>query len=177
MHPKNTRQARIPLGLVVIAVLVLAGVTMVRIQMAQASSHDADTSPAASAQANSMGGAYTGPLGIPAIHPRPAAANAAGARFTEGDVRQYVASHRPRNTVAGTSTPTVASVQFLPSAQVGAILHTTTGEPDSSLMCLVHVSGSFQITDVPLGAHPSPVYHDGVLVFDALTGNLLISSV
>ena len=39
---------------------------------------------------------YNGPLGIPAIPLRADLANSSGARFTEAEVRQYFATHRPR---------------------------------------------------------------------------------
>ena len=50
------------------------------------------------------------------------------------------------------------------------------GVPDSTLLCLVRVSGSFKNTMAPLGATPKP-FSQGVMVFDAQAGNLLISSV
>jgi hypothetical protein len=123
------------------------------------------------------------PLGVPSIQPRAALARAGGAGpyYTEADVRQYFATHRPSSTVPGTPNPVVVSVQFLTAKQASA---QTGGEgmgvPDSTLVCLVFVSGTFNnaswapTVDTPTA---DATFTQGWSVFDAHTGNLLVSTV
>src|SRR6185437_8858145 len=107
---------------------------------------------------------------IPAIRPRAELARSPGAHYSEADVRQYMASHRPGNTVPSTPTPTVDSVQFLTAKQVSTMLHRESlGLPDTAPVCLVWVSGTFQ-DDPPYGV-AVVTYHKGFLVFNAQTGN------
>lgn len=121
--------------------------------------------------------AYKGPLGMPAIQPRASLASATGPHFTEADVRAYITTHRPGFTIPGTPNPVVISVQFMTAKQVSAQLQgESMGVPDDTLLCLVRVLGEFRNTYVPLGATPKTFTH-GVMIFDAHTGNLLISSV
>lgn len=117
------------------------------------------------------------PVGAPAIHPRSDLAKTAGPSFTKADVVQYVAAHPIPFAVRGAAAPVVASIEFLTSQQVSTELGgESTGMPDSALLCLVHLSGTFESDRVPLGGTAYP-YYDGVMVFDAHTGNLLISNV
>jgi hypothetical protein len=127
------------------------------------------------------GYATPGPSGLPAIQPHAdlARAGGAGPYFTEADVRQYFATHRPPDTVPGTPNPVVVSVQFLTAKQASALVG---GEevdiPDSALVCLVFVSGTFQDTSGPiLPPGGPPTFTQGWMAFDAHTGNLLVSSV
>jgi hypothetical protein len=124
-----------------------------------------------------------GPAGLPAIQPNAALAQAGGAGpyFTEADVRQYVATHRPYSTVPGTPNPVVVSVQFLTSKQASALVG---GEEiaasDSTLVCLVFVSGTFSAA---AWAGPgdtvaaNATFTQGWMAFDAHTGNLLVETV
>lgn len=125
--------------------------------------------------------AYRGPLGLPAIRPHagcPVTGAASVACFTEADARQWVASHRPPATVPGTPDPVVTSVQFLPSRAVSAQLQgESTGVPDDYLLCLVRLSGTFRSTWGAPGGTAAPTFHDGFIVFDSQTGNLLFDSV
>jgi len=118
--------------------------------------------------------------GLPAIQPRagcPATGAISVPCFTEADARQWVAAHRLPATVPGTADPVVTSVQFLPSRAVSAQLQgESTGVPDDYLLCLVRLSGTFRSTWGPAGATPQ-VFHEGVIVFDSQTGNLLFDSV
>lgn len=114
--------------------------------------------------------------GIPAITVHPQSA----ALFTTADAEAYLKAFPPSMTVPGTPDPTVTSIQFLPASEVSKQLQGEyMGVPDSTLLALVHVSGSFQNTWIsPSSAsHPLVTFHTGVMVFDATTGNLLISSV
>jgi hypothetical protein len=126
-------------------------------------------------------GQTTHPLGIPSIQPRAALAQAGGAGpyYTEADVRQYVATHRPGFTVPGTPNPVVVSVQFLTAQQASAQLGGESMDvSDSTLVCLVYVSGTFQSTSGPVGITATvPTFTQGWMVFDAHTGNLLVSTV
>jgi hypothetical protein len=121
------------------------------------------------------------PLGLPSIQPRAALVQAGGAGpyYTEADVRQYVATHRPPFTVPGTPNPVVVSVQFITAQQASAQLGGESMDvSDSTLVCLVYVSGIFVDTDGPIGptATVTP-FTQGWMVFDAHTGNLLVSDV
>lgn len=124
------------------------------------------------------GRANHGPLGIPAIQPRANLAQGTGPHFTADDVRQYVMTHRPPFSVPGTSYPVVDSVQFLTASEASAQLQgESIGVPDSTLVCLVRLSGTFRSTYGPPGMPPTQSFTQGVMVFDAHTGNLLTSNV
>ena len=76
-----------------------------------------------------------------------------------------------RNLAAGA--PTVVRVEFLTSKQVSTLLGgESIGLPDDALLCYVGLQGSFAFPG-PQG--PTVTYPRGVEVFDAWTGNLLIS--
>jgi len=114
---------------------------------------------------------------MPAIQPRASLASSTGPHFIEADVRAYIATHRPGFTVPSTPNPVVITVQFMTASQVSTQLQgESMGVPDDTLLCLVRVLGEFRNTYVPLGATPK-TFTRGVMVFDAHTGNLLISSV
>jgi hypothetical protein len=90
-----------------------------------------------------------------------------------------VATHRPPFTVPGTPNPVVVSVQFMTAQQASAQLGgESMGVSDSPRLCLVYVSGTFQNTWGPVGpGTPVPPFTQGWMVFDAHTGNLLVSDV
>jgi hypothetical protein len=115
--------------------------------------------------------------GLPAIQPQTALAGAPGAHFAEADVRQYLATHRPEFVVPASPDPVVVSVQFLNAKEVGAQLDSDMGVPDATLLCLVRLSGTFQVRNAPRGVPITDTYGNGVLVFEAQTGNLLVSNV
>lgn len=168
-----TRSPRLSAGLIVLPIAALLTLA-VGVQAVVASSP-----PPRQAGPNVIKGGptYHGPLGIPAIQPRANLAGSSGPRYTSEDARQYVSTHRPPFTAPGSPNPVVISIQFLPAAQVSALLDgESMGVPDSTLLCLVRVSGTFLNTMVPLGMTPKP-FHEGVMIFDAHTGNLLMSSV
>ena len=116
--------------------------------------------------------------GIPAIHPHMNLVNNGTApTFTQADVLQYVATHPLGQTVRGSAAPTVVSVQFLTAQQVSAQLRgEDTGDPPGIPLCLVFVNGTFQTGGDDAGYAPI-TYHVGYLVFDAQTGNLIMTNV
>lgn len=115
-------------------------------------------------------------LGIPAITPRAALATSGGAHFTGDDVKSYIATHPQMLPAApGKPAPIVNSVQFLTAGQASALLQgESIGLPDTSLVCLVRVQGTFVNTYTPPGVSNGGTYTTATLVFDAQTGNLLI---
>jgi hypothetical protein len=124
---------------------------------------------------------YTGLLGIPSIQLRADLATSPGARFTEAEVRQYFASHRPPGAVAGSPAPTIVSIQFMSAQEVSQQLQGEgMGVPDTTLLYLVRLSGTFQGTNYGpyFGpqAPPVPTRNYAEMVFDAHTGNLIVSS-
>jgi hypothetical protein len=122
---------------------------------------------------------YTGQLGTPAIQPRADLASSSGARFTEADVRQYFASHRPPGAVAGSPAPTIVSIQFLTAQDVSQQLQgESMGVPDDTLLCLVRLSGTFLSAQYgPPNVAPSTTTRSQAeVVFDAHTGNEIVTS-
>lgn len=116
------------------------------------------------------------PEGILAIRPHASLVGTAGPWFTAADVRDWVTTHPAGDAAAGSVT-TVVSVEFLTSAEVSVRLQgENTGVPDNTLLCLVHISGTFANTSPP-PVITTVVFHEGILVFDAHSGNLLVSSV
>jgi hypothetical protein len=174
---RQQRFALSPMATVVAVVLGIAGVVLAA-QAVQAMPNIASAIPLGPFQPASAPTPYANSaVGIPAVHPRAAVAQQAGGHFTEADVRQYVASHRPAFAVVGTPNPAVTSVQFLTAGEASALLQgEAIGVPDATLVCLVRLSGTFQNTYAPPGVVTKP-FNQGVLIFDATTGNLLVSSV
>lgn len=112
-------------------------------------------------------------LGLPAITPRLPSVNAATATFTQLDVEQYVKTTPRFGKISSSTQITVVKVQFMLSREVGALLGgVSTGTRDDKLLCYVEIQGSF--------SHSTP-YNKAItrdkaqLIFDALTGNLLIA--
>lgn len=72
--------------------------------------------------------------------------------------------------------PTVVSVSFVSAQTASSRMDGEyIGVPDTEPVCFVVLHGTFQGNSPAMG-HPL-VYTDGELVFDAYTGNLLVSSV
>jgi len=195
LTPRQRPARRFSIVTVVVAVLVLGFVVLFGLRSAPAT-------PAGSALGSAgpratptgtvwkgmgppptTGYATTPPDGRPAIQPRAALARAGGAGpyFTEADVRQYFATHRPFSTVPGTLNPVVVSVQFLTSKQASAqVGGEAIAASDSTLVCLVFVSGTFSAADwggpgdtVPANATFTQMW----MAFDAHTGNELVEAV
>jgi hypothetical protein len=118
------------------------------------------------------------PLGIPAITPRANLARVSGARFTQDDVVQYIAAHPEIVGAApNTTAPIVTSVQFITAQQASTLLQgESIGLPDTAPVCVVHVKGSFVFNAAPPGlGNTKTSYTTALLVFDAHTGNLIVS--
>ncbi len=108
-------------------------------------------------------------LGIPAIIPRTNTSPA----FTVEDAVQYVNTHPMPRAFIPTSRPTIVKTAFLTSREVSALLNgESTGLPDNTLLCYVELHGTFTF---PGPSGTTVTYQTGIEVFDAHTGNFLIS--
>jgi hypothetical protein len=111
----------------------------------------------------------TAPQGSPAITPHLPGTPS----FTLDDVRQFVASQKVLKLANRDLTPRLMRADFMDSGKVSVALNgATTGFPPGYMLCLVELQGPFSFTGPP-GA--TAVYPRGVLVFDATTGNLVIT--
>ena len=92
--------------------------------------------------------------------------------FTEDDVRQYVSKHRLPNESKKLDFK-ITSIRFISSKEVSVLLNgASTGFPDDYPLCYVELSGTFTFSG-PKGA--SATYPRGIEIFDAHTGNLIIT--
>jgi hypothetical protein len=93
--------------------------------------------------------------------------------FTLDDVKQFVANHQLLKPANRDVVHKLISAEFMTSSEASSRLNgVTTGFPDAYMLCLVELQGPFTFTG-PVGA--TAVYPRGVLVFDATTGNLVIT--
>jgi hypothetical protein len=115
---------------------------------------------------------YQYPPGLPGIAVK--TTNGPGPNFTEADVKTFVATYTMTYQTPGSAPLQVVSVEFLTSAAAHQKLNTDTGRPPEALMCLAYVHGDFTIRsgDGGSSAHAT----DGWLLFDAVTGNVLIEA-
>jgi hypothetical protein len=117
------------------------------------------------------------PPGIPAIQPHLITANTSGSgsspAFTAADATQYVTSHPFWHTKILVSGPVkVTHVEFITSSALSVRLHDENiGRPDAALVCYVQIQGTIILPGVK-GAH---TVHTAFEVFDAQTGNLILS--
>lgn len=112
-------------------------------------------------------------LGLPAITPRNKAVSASTPTFTTDDVVQYVHAHPMPDASLSGPKPVITRIAFLTSREVSILLKgESTGVPDDTLLCYVELSGTFTFSG---SAGVTVTYHTGVEVFDAHTGNLLIT--
>lgn len=122
--------------------------------------------------------AYTGPLGIPAIHPEAALANSTGPHFTLADVEQYLAANPIADVARGAPAPTVACFTCETPKQAAAQyagIYSNRG----ALVWVVIISGSFTGSGGGYGPFvpgytwtPAP-FTKGVMIFDAYAGNIV----
>jgi hypothetical protein len=113
--------------------------------------------------------APTPPKGSSAIAPHFAAVPV----FTLADAKEYVATHPLPLGAARDYKPQVTHAEFLTSQQVSERLHgVITGFLANHVLCYMELLGPFSFTG-PQGALAT--YSRGVLIFDAETGNLVIS--
>lgn len=118
-------------------------------------------------------------MGMPAIKPRADLANSS-TRFTEEDAKQYAFGYPgflvDKSTVPASQQIVVDRVQFMTSKQVTALLKDIyvypEGTPDATLACVVTLHNILTLTTVVPGTANS--HRVGYMVFDALTGNLLL---
>jgi hypothetical protein len=109
------------------------------------------------------------PMGAPAIKPR----NSTTAVIALDDVKQYVATHPLPLTFVKSGKPAITSARLLTSKQVSESSGgMATGFPDDYQLYYVELQGPVTFSG-PRGTKVT--YNKGVLIFDAHTGNLVIS--
>lgn len=112
-------------------------------------------------------------IGHPAITPRTSTQNGSPT-YTTGDAVQYVQSHRVPHTFGSSTRPIVDSSSFMTSREASKLLNDEyIGVPDNALVCYVTFHGTFV---VPAPQGQTAAFTKGIEVFDAQTGNLLLTS-
>ena len=127
--------------------------------------------------------------GLPAIKPSKAAATTSGSTpaFTEKDAKQYVIANFVKigRYVSPNSPIVVDKVQFMTMGEKNAWFKsingwvTDKGDPNDALVCLVTVSGLFEVHGGCEGISNNDAsgkrrtFKHGFIVFDALTGNFM----
>ena len=126
------------------------------------------------------------PPGVSAIQPSRHVTDRSQAAYGRAEVERYLESNpRLMRGVPGGPSPRLGTVEFLPASQARArVNHASIGRPDDALVCWVELIGPFDVSqDVsipalvarrsgPISFAPAPKQ---ILVFDAQTGNLLLS--
>jgi hypothetical protein len=130
---------------------------------------------------------YDYPPGVSAIQPSRHVTDPSQAAYGRAEVEQYLASNpRLMRGVPGGPSPKLGTVEFLPAREAGVRSSTgrSIGRPDDALVCWVELIGPFDVSKSvsippflarksgPLSFAPAPKQ---ILVFDAQTGNLLLS--
>lgn len=115
--------------------------------------------------------------GMIAIRPTLSSGNA---RFTAADVQAYFQAHPapPQMSLAPGSTAKILSIDFITSKEASQRMNgESVGLPDDALVCYVQLSGPFLLDRVssPPSAKPIPPSNTATVVFDAQTGNILVS--
>lgn len=116
---------------------------------------------------------YQYPPGMPAIAVK--TTSGPGPNFTAADVAAFVARYTMSNHTPDGAPTTLVSVEFLTSAVVHQKLNTDTARPPEALMCVAYVHGDFTISSGISGASAGHST-EGWLLFDAVTGNLLVEA-
>jgi hypothetical protein len=120
----------------------------------------------------------TGGIGSPAIKPHLCRIPT----FTEEDVRQYMStvSSFTDHCIGQTSAHfTVTRILFVTNQVANDILNADTGVTDNTLIvCYVEVYGDFTVAS-PFASKDTKqtILHHGQMVFDGLTGNMLVIGV
>ncbi len=93
--------------------------------------------------------------------------------FTKGDVVKYIRTHRLMYSSSDLASPIIVTqITFLTSRAVSKRLNgETTGVPDDELLCFAELRGIFNFPDA---SGSSVRYAKAYIVFDAITGNLLM---
>ena len=108
------------------------------------------------------------------------------AAYGRSEVERYLESNpRLMRGVPGGPSPKLGTVEFLPAGQASARLNDVSiGRPDDTLVCWVELIGPLDVSNEisvpafvarssgPISFPPAP---KKILVFDAQTGNLLLS--
>jgi hypothetical protein len=130
---------------------------------------------------------YDYPPGCSAIQPSRHVTDRSQATYGRAEVEQYLESNpRLMRGVPGGPSPKPGTVEFLPARQARArVNNASIGRPDDALVCWVELIGPFDVSkDVsvpafiarrsgPISFAPAP---KEILVFDAQTGNLILST-
>jgi hypothetical protein len=120
----------------------------------------------------------TGGIGSPAIKPHLCSIPT----FTEEDVRQYMSTISSFTSMRIEQTSahfTVTRVLFITNQVANDILNADTGVTDNTLIvCYVEVYGDFTVSS-PFSSkdRKQTILHHGQMVFDGLTGNMLVIGV
>ena len=118
--------------------------------------------------------------GMPAISPTLSQDNPNAPSFTKADVQAYITAHPapPRMTLAEGYTVKILTTDFISSKEASQRMQGEyVGLPDTVLVCYVTLQGPFLLSHVssPFGAKPFAPSETVTEVFDAHTGNLLVS--
>ena len=126
------------------------------------------------------------PPGCSAIQPSRQVTDRSQAAYGRAEVERYL-DNNPclMRGVPGGPNPKLGTVEFLPASQASARLNNVSiGRPDDVLVCWVELIGPLDVSDeisvpafVAAGSPnvPYPPAPKKILVFDAQTGNLLLS--
>ncbi len=124
----------------------------------------------------------SGPVGVPAITPYLNPDNPELPTFTAADASAYVLNNPPMGfqKITGES---VTSVEFMTSGQANTMLNTNIMLPATKVVCVVELSGTFQLppapsanipgTHLPITGGPQYTFSTVYEVFDGITGNLM----
>ena len=113
--------------------------------------------------------------GRPAIPPRQVGTGPTTPAFTAADVKQYHQVHAGLDSCPSSRPVTIVTIQFVTEKELRSQLASaSTGLPDDALLCLVVYNGEFLLQGPP-GSNASVTYPRAAEVFDAHTGNLLMT--
>ncbi len=125
------------------------------------------------------------PPGVSAIVPRTTVPDANGATYGRAEVEQYLADNPwIMRGVPGGSVPRLGTVEFITAVEASARrLNVSIGRPDNAIVCWAEIIGPLEVTGISVPAFIakqkppvfSPPAPKEILVFDAQTGNLLLS--
>ena len=126
------------------------------------------------------------PPGVSAIQPSRQVTDRSQAAYGQAEVERYLENNPGlMRGVPGGPSPKLGTVAFLPAGQASARLNNVSiGRPDDALVCWVELIGPFDVSDdvtvpaIVAATSPSLPYPPApkqILVFDAQTGNLLLS--
>ena len=171
----------------VVGVLVdLGGVAVILLVSVLSGHQRAGAAPAARPEGSRMStsapsAAY--PPGVTAILPSRSVADQHVAAFGSAEVEQFLTDNAAffRSTPGGSRK--LATILFITAAEARVRLNNTwIGRPDDALVCLVEVTGPIDLSHESRPAYlrhsfplPLPPAPKGVAVFDAQTGNLLLT--